>query len=509
MWSLLLTLVLAQPEQVAVMPLQSSTVPAPTLESLDASLVVLASRLGPYKTISPRDLDAQLGRERMKEAAGCPPESIACAAEIVGALGTRYLLSGTVVRDSGVFRVTLTLFDTRTQEARGRGQGALDAHPRNYDAALEMALRQVLGLPEKPRSELNFGTALLPPPVVQMPADLAVTDADVKVEQLLEAALDAQEAKAPVPSQVAAAWCALASVKKNPYLAEAKPACATWSRFAKAHERRMQELASKYRTLRDYLRLKRKTVEQKLAAVEAFLAAFADGDGPQLLEARFAEARLRGGDVLLEPLSCRAECLREFRCYASDFGCTSAPDGGDTGMSRHNELRQEWKSRVSQWTDAGTTKKELDESNGECNNRFWLSTLAQGGVPCRLSFSLNSHSRYACKGRGAYNHAWRTSFDVALEDVGEISVAASAPIQPAPFALGVTFTARPGKSFTLRAAQDSGPESRETQSSVHGSLPFETAITPEAAQRWQRYFDELLAFCTIHVPRPQVAEGGE
>src|SRR5262245_9564652 len=83
-------------ETVAVMPLAGTGIDPGVLRALDGAFVYAVADLGPYKAISPAEIDAQLGRERMKEAAGCPLDSVSCAAEIVGALGAPLLLQGQV-----------------------------------------------------------------------------------------------------------------------------------------------------------------------------------------------------------------------------------------------------------------------------------------------------------------------------------------------------------------------------------------------------------------------------
>src|SRR5688572_22878655 len=131
----------AAKETVAVMPLTGSGVDAEVLRALDAAFVFAVADLGPYKTISPAEINAQLGRERMKEAAGCPPDSVSCAAEIVGALGAPLLLQGQVARLGGKLRVTLALIDTRSQEVLKRGQGTSVDDVRAYEGAVDAAVR--------------------------------------------------------------------------------------------------------------------------------------------------------------------------------------------------------------------------------------------------------------------------------------------------------------------------------------------------------------------------------
>ena len=62
-------------ESVALMPLQAKKVPKDTVAVLDELLAVALDEFGPYKVISPKDINSMLGRERMKETLGCDDET--------------------------------------------------------------------------------------------------------------------------------------------------------------------------------------------------------------------------------------------------------------------------------------------------------------------------------------------------------------------------------------------------------------------------------------------------
>ena len=70
---------------IAVLPLRSNTLEEKTLRVLDNLLVSGVDELGAYRVISPQDVSAVLGFDRMKQVAGC--DDVSCAAELAGALG--------------------------------------------------------------------------------------------------------------------------------------------------------------------------------------------------------------------------------------------------------------------------------------------------------------------------------------------------------------------------------------------------------------------------------------
>jgi hypothetical protein len=135
-------------EYVAVLQVRGEGLERGTVTTLGELLVVSLDRLGPYRVVSPADIDALLGAEKMKDALGC--DSVACAAEIGGALGARYLISPTASRMGTSLYVTLNLIDSKNAVAVARGSSKVKAHPDLYDQAIEAAVRSVLGLEPVP-----------------------------------------------------------------------------------------------------------------------------------------------------------------------------------------------------------------------------------------------------------------------------------------------------------------------------------------------------------------------
>ena len=99
-----------------------------------------------YQVIGVKEINAALGFERLKDAVG--REDTSCAAEIGGALGVQYLLTGSVGVLGKELLVQLTLMDvtSATVIERGRGVVANDENLyRQADGAPRCALRNIAG----------------------------------------------------------------------------------------------------------------------------------------------------------------------------------------------------------------------------------------------------------------------------------------------------------------------------------------------------------------------------
>ena len=140
--ALLLPLI-ALPDQASLvlMPLKSDSIKAGPLAALNELLAVGISQQSRFRVVTRDDLEAELGRSNMQQALGC--DAIACAAEIGGALGARYLLAGSARRLGGNLIITVSLIDTESREAR-RGKAIIEDQEDLYPGAIDMALREVL-----------------------------------------------------------------------------------------------------------------------------------------------------------------------------------------------------------------------------------------------------------------------------------------------------------------------------------------------------------------------------
>jgi TolB-like protein len=129
---------------VAVMPLRGVDVPKKKVTVLDDLLVVAMDTASPLAVISTQDINAMLGHERLKDAMGC--DDISCAAEIGGALGVDYLLTGSVNKLGSNVIVTLHLLNTRTHASLARGKATVRDDEDLYQQAVDQAVRDLLGV---------------------------------------------------------------------------------------------------------------------------------------------------------------------------------------------------------------------------------------------------------------------------------------------------------------------------------------------------------------------------
>lgn len=136
--------------QLAAMPLAAKNIPPETVQILDLLLVAELEATGQFAVVRPADVDAMIGLERMKDAAGC--DDVSCVSDLAHALGVGLLMTGTAGKLGDELVVQLTLIDVREQRVQRRGQVTAPADERSYRDALKRAVAQVLGLAvtEKP-----------------------------------------------------------------------------------------------------------------------------------------------------------------------------------------------------------------------------------------------------------------------------------------------------------------------------------------------------------------------
>ncbi len=137
--------VCATPPQLAAMPLAPKNMPVETVQILDLILVSELESTGKFAVIRPADIDAMIGLERMKDAAGC--DNVTCATELASALGVELLMTGTVGKLGDEIVVELTLIDAAHEQVRHRGQATAPADERSYRDAIKRAVAAVLELP--------------------------------------------------------------------------------------------------------------------------------------------------------------------------------------------------------------------------------------------------------------------------------------------------------------------------------------------------------------------------
>ncbi|MEK7703944.1 MAG: PEGA domain-containing protein [Myxococcota bacterium] len=133
--------------KVAVMDLRgTSDLPNEVISSLTATVAETLDGLGAFKAISTQEIQQLLSYQATKQMLGC--DDVSCIAEIGGALGADYLVTGgiTLVGDLYVTQLQLTrIADTRVEsrvsrDFRGNKQGLFD----EVRTASKMLVRELL-----------------------------------------------------------------------------------------------------------------------------------------------------------------------------------------------------------------------------------------------------------------------------------------------------------------------------------------------------------------------------
>ncbi|MBI5511343.1 MAG: PEGA domain-containing protein [Deltaproteobacteria bacterium] len=133
--------------KIAVMDLRGSdNVPKQMLASLSTQVSQELDALGPFKAISAQDVQQMLAFENLKDQVGC--DDVTCLAEIGGALGADFLVTGSVLQLGDSFLVQLQLMNIRQARADARVSrdfsGSLKGLFEETRIATRMVVRDIL-----------------------------------------------------------------------------------------------------------------------------------------------------------------------------------------------------------------------------------------------------------------------------------------------------------------------------------------------------------------------------
>jgi hypothetical protein len=111
----------AQKPKLAVLDLTAgagvdATLTTPIVEAITGEV----QRRGFFDVMSQRDISNLLGVERQKQLMGCSEQSGSCLTELSGALGARFILTGTLARLGDAYQLTLNALDTQKAQPLGR-----------------------------------------------------------------------------------------------------------------------------------------------------------------------------------------------------------------------------------------------------------------------------------------------------------------------------------------------------------------------------------------------------
>jgi TolB-like protein len=146
--------------RIAVTEIKSVQGVAPGTATILSDIVVSEVAKGGYEVLSQSDIVAMVGFEKQKKMLGC--DETGCLAEIGGALGVAYMLTGQVGQIGTRYRISLMVVDSKKALVVARAAQFCDQNEDALARVAETTVAQVLAAIR--------GGSELPPPVVAAPA---------------------------------------------------------------------------------------------------------------------------------------------------------------------------------------------------------------------------------------------------------------------------------------------------------------------------------------------------
>ncbi|MFL5321300.1 MAG: hypothetical protein ACJ790_16695 [Myxococcaceae bacterium] len=87
---------------------------------LTESIATEVNNRGFFSPITPKDIQTLIGLERQKSLVGCSESSGSCLAELAGAMGARYVLSGSLGKLGEAYQLNLQMLDSEKAQTVGR-----------------------------------------------------------------------------------------------------------------------------------------------------------------------------------------------------------------------------------------------------------------------------------------------------------------------------------------------------------------------------------------------------
>ncbi len=146
------SLLAATPEKprLVVLDLQPGAgVEASLTSPLTDAITGEVQRVGFFEVLSSRDLQSLIGLDRQKQLLGCDEASKSCMAELSGALGARFVMTGTLARLGEAWQLTLNTLDSQKAQPLGRAT-RLARSLEALRAMLPYAVAEATGTPLPP-----------------------------------------------------------------------------------------------------------------------------------------------------------------------------------------------------------------------------------------------------------------------------------------------------------------------------------------------------------------------
>jgi TolB-like protein len=158
--------------KIAVTDIRSVQGVAPGTATILSDIVVSEIARSGFDVVSQADITAMIGFEKQKKVLGCSEDS-SCLAEIGGALGVDFMLTGQVGQIGSRYRVSLLIVDTKKARVVARSAQFSDQNEDALVRAAESALQEVLAALRAPA--VSQAPQVAPPPPAKVPAATTVT----------------------------------------------------------------------------------------------------------------------------------------------------------------------------------------------------------------------------------------------------------------------------------------------------------------------------------------------
>ena len=116
--------------------------------SVTQALTDAVGKTGVFEVVSAAEVEALLGVERQRQLMGCA-EGSSCTTELVGALGARFVMAGTLGKLGEAWQLTLTTLDSQKSQPLGRST-RLAADLPTLEAQLPWAVADATATPAPP-----------------------------------------------------------------------------------------------------------------------------------------------------------------------------------------------------------------------------------------------------------------------------------------------------------------------------------------------------------------------
>ncbi len=141
--------VAADKPRVVVLDLASDRSTKSSARFVTVAVMTELSRTGRFDVIGSSDIQALLGLERQKQLLGCTNDESSCLAELSGALGAEYLVTGSLGKVGKQTRLDLTLLQTKGSRVLARDGGPVtdDTLPDETSRIVRALLAALPGAP--------------------------------------------------------------------------------------------------------------------------------------------------------------------------------------------------------------------------------------------------------------------------------------------------------------------------------------------------------------------------